>query len=489
MAQNIINIGTAANDGTGDPLRTAFNEVNLNFNQVFAAGPVLSNVQIVNNTILTTNTNGNLVLAPNGIGVVQSNVNIVPNTANIRNLGSSTQRWATIYGQYLDITSANIATFSNLTISVANLHISGGSNGYVLQTDGNGNLTWTEQTGGGGNGTPGGANTQVQFNDAGVFGGAAGFTFDKTTNALSTGSVTTTGNIAGGNITASGIVSASGNVRGANINTTGAISATGNITGANITTTGSISATGNIISGNLSSSGNVTANTIIGNISAPDGNGSVLINADGIIGAAAGFNYDRPGNMLYAPAGSFAGFSDGTNGLFVGEPAFTELGSAVMAQFTGNVPNYSQVNFQNISNADTASGDYIITADNGTDSTHFLDLGMTSSNWNGLQENSLGNLIGANNGYLYVQDGNLTLATKFGATANVWTFGIDGTLSAPGVVVTTPSLYANLTAVAGARAFINDGNLVGAGNFGAQVIGGGSNTIPVWSDGVNWYIG
>ena len=35
---------------------------------------------------------------------------------------------------------------------------------------------------GGGGGTPGGANTHVQFNDSTAFGGTAGFTFDKTTN-------------------------------------------------------------------------------------------------------------------------------------------------------------------------------------------------------------------------------------------------------------------------------------------------------------------
>ena len=46
MTQYVINIGAIPNDGTGDPLRTAFNETNLNFDQVFAAGPVLSNVQI-----------------------------------------------------------------------------------------------------------------------------------------------------------------------------------------------------------------------------------------------------------------------------------------------------------------------------------------------------------------------------------------------------------------------------------------------------------
>lgn len=116
MSQYTINIGALPNDGTGDPLRTAFNETNLNFNQVFAAGPVLSNIQIANNTILTTNTNGNLILAPNGIGVVQSNVSIVPNLANIRNLGSSTQRWATIYSQYLNVSSGTSVN-GDLTVS------------------------------------------------------------------------------------------------------------------------------------------------------------------------------------------------------------------------------------------------------------------------------------------------------------------------------------------------------------------------------------
>ena len=38
--------------------------------------------------------------------------------------------------------------------------------------------------GGGGGGTPGGSNTQVQFNDGGSFGGDADLTYNKTTNAL-----------------------------------------------------------------------------------------------------------------------------------------------------------------------------------------------------------------------------------------------------------------------------------------------------------------
>lgn len=59
-----------------------------------------------------------------------------------------------------------------------------GTSGQVLQTDGNGNLSWVAQSGGGG--TPGGANTQVQYNNGGAFGGSAGFTFDGT-SALTLG--------------------------------------------------------------------------------------------------------------------------------------------------------------------------------------------------------------------------------------------------------------------------------------------------------------
>ena len=35
MAQQTINIGTSANDGTGDPLRTAFDKVNDNFTELY----------------------------------------------------------------------------------------------------------------------------------------------------------------------------------------------------------------------------------------------------------------------------------------------------------------------------------------------------------------------------------------------------------------------------------------------------------------------
>lgn len=122
MAQYVINTGAMPNDGTGTPLRTAFNDVNLNFNQVFAAGPVGSNIQISNNTITTTNVNGNLILATNGTGIIKASASILPDQPNLRMIGSGTNRFNTVYTQYLDTQSAVIS--GNLTVN-SNLYVAG----------------------------------------------------------------------------------------------------------------------------------------------------------------------------------------------------------------------------------------------------------------------------------------------------------------------------------------------------------------------------
>lgn len=57
----------------------------------------------------------------------------------------------------------------------------------------------------------------------------------------------------------------------------------------------------------------------------------------------------------------------------------------------------------------------------------------------------------------------------------------------------TPSPLADLdsaaTAGAGARAHVSDSTVAGLNNFGVAVVGGGSNSVPVYSDGANWRIG
>lgn len=65
---------------------------------------------------------------------------------------------------------------------------SGGTTSQVLVKNSNTDYDVTWGAGGGG-GTPGGSNTQVQFNDSGSFNGDSGLTYNKTTDELTAGSV------------------------------------------------------------------------------------------------------------------------------------------------------------------------------------------------------------------------------------------------------------------------------------------------------------
>ena len=72
MAKQTINIGSNANDGTGDPLRTAFDKINDNFTELYGSDNDLNTLDAnldVNNFIITTGvTNGNITITPNGTG-------------------------------------------------------------------------------------------------------------------------------------------------------------------------------------------------------------------------------------------------------------------------------------------------------------------------------------------------------------------------------------------------------------------------------------
>jgi hypothetical protein len=98
--------------------------------------------------------------------------------------------------------------------------------------------------------------------------------------------------------------------------------------------------------------------------------------------------------------------------------------------------------------------------------------------------------------------GNIEIRSNVAGTPRTWTFDaigdlnlpVGGNISGSGYVtavrvITDPRPLANLAPVAGGRAFVSDGNLVATGNFGALIGGGGANTVPVYSDGVNWFVG
>lgn len=62
--------------------------------------------------------------------------------------------------------------------------------GVCPSTSGDVQITPCRSADGGGAGTPGGADTQVQYNDGGSFGGDAGMTYNETTNVLTVGGLT-----------------------------------------------------------------------------------------------------------------------------------------------------------------------------------------------------------------------------------------------------------------------------------------------------------
>ena len=71
MARQTINIGSSANDGTGDPLRTAFDKINDNFNELYGASPFGQQITIAGNEISSNVTNANLKLTASGTGAIE----------------------------------------------------------------------------------------------------------------------------------------------------------------------------------------------------------------------------------------------------------------------------------------------------------------------------------------------------------------------------------------------------------------------------------
>ena len=121
-------------------------------------------------------------------------------TTNLTILGNATIA-NTFTANANSIVNFSVASDVNLG-TLANITITGGVNGYVLSTDGAGNLSWTAG-GGGGNGTPGGSNTQIQYNDIGAFGGSPFFTFNEATTTVTVA----------GNLVANTIIMGSGAFR------------------------------------------------------------------------------------------------------------------------------------------------------------------------------------------------------------------------------------------------------------------------------------
>lgn len=102
----------------------------------------------------------------------------------------------------------------------------------------------------------------------------------------------------------------------------------------------------------------------------------------------------------------------------------------VIVSGIGSANGYSQLNIQNVDSVGTQnSADFIATAPDGTDTSKYIDMGINGNNYS----SSSWTVSGANDGYVYINSGNLTLGTDTqGTTVKVH---VGGTLA--GNVVTT----------------------------------------------------
>jgi hypothetical protein len=97
MTQEVIDIGTAPNDGLGDPLRTAFAKTNNNFSQLFAT----SGVSGISN-------------GSSNVNIPQSNGNVVISSAGTANVLTVTGTGVNVAGT---LNSSGLATLSNLSVT------------------------------------------------------------------------------------------------------------------------------------------------------------------------------------------------------------------------------------------------------------------------------------------------------------------------------------------------------------------------------------
>jgi len=165
MAKQIINIGASANDGTGDPLRNAFDKANDNFTEVYLA---LGNA---NNPIDLFDNNGALDLLgkPNKVSFLYDTKALVdavsPSTyhgaiAHAHDTGTLYYAHGSWRGLLTDNSAGDVLNYVdplNTFVYSANI-LNSEVDGYVLGTSANGSYSWVE----------GGSGSSSSYTDANV---------------------------------------------------------------------------------------------------------------------------------------------------------------------------------------------------------------------------------------------------------------------------------------------------------------------------------
>jgi uncharacterized coiled-coil protein SlyX len=377
MAQQEIDVGTSASDGTGDPLREAFTKINENFTELYSTvnnegltyGNVASNVSGI--TFNVTRYTESYAATPvlRGTGQVVGNVYLI--RGNV--LGGSTP---------LNDVKLTVTTLANATVgNIATVSASGTPTAPVLRVNGlTGNVTLTV------NNIDGAAskayvNAAISSNIANV-----------------TGTVTDS---LRANINAANAVISNHSSRISTLESNAATQATA-IT--NLTNTKATIAYVDTSIDLALSSNAILANVQAVNANVAAANAAILLRAN-LSGAT--FTGNISANTISAAnfIRTDTYFVGGTEinqslGQMWANPAALFFGNSVASP---NFQKYYQINLQNLD--PQGSGDIVVTADDGNDANNYIAFGMSGS-----QHNDPAYPAGfPHDGYVTVTGGNLAL--------------------------------------------------------------------------------
>ena len=222
------------------------------------------------------------------------------------------------------------------------------------------------------------------------------------------------------------------------------------------------------------------------------------INNSGLITGNAGNSVYA--GILYSTGGLYANTWDMTignsTGIFAGN-LYADLANVQTQIHAGNAvaqlnypyaviqadmdeDSYTQVVFQNHNQGANASADFVAVANNGDDGNFYIDMGMNSNVYN----NSDYALMGPNDGYLYVNGGNLNIGTQTSAKIiEFFTGGTNSTTFIRGVVSDSGlSMVGNVTAnnfignsLATTNGISATGNITGNNIFSLNVVSATGN--------------
>jgi hypothetical protein len=442
MAQQIIGVGTAPNDGQGNPIRTAFIKCNDNFSELYARAQVSPPPTLVGS---------------------------IGDVAGWYAYDSSYFYYCFADYDGSSVIWAQVTQVGNVSLS----SISSGTSNIQL--------------------------TDVNGNGAVSIGGVSNVAVFTTTGQLVTGSISATGNITGNYVLGNGSLLSglpetysNANVAAYLLTNTGNIAAgnvtvTGNVTGGNLLSAGIISTSGNIASqGMISATGNIETagyfvGTFVGNVTGnfvvPGANTQVIFNTNGNADAVGGFTFDTNGPNLLTVLGTISSQGNVVAGNITTSNVVTATGNvtggnirtAGQVTATGNVTGGNIIAIANVAGGNVTTAG-LITATGNITGGNIRTAGAVTAT---------GNVSGGN--ILVTDDvqagGNVSATSHTGTTVSVSGNVTGGNLRTAGVITATGNITGNYFIGNGSQLSGIDTTQIQNGNSNVTIASAGSNVV------------